>query len=158
MFRPIRRKTRAISDEAAKALLKEGRRATLAVNGDDGYPFALPVNYLYDETDDRIYFHGAKSGHKVDALKRSDKVCFTVWGNEHYKEGEWAPYVQSTVVFGRCHLVDDAEETHARVRELALKYYPTVEEVDKVMAKEIAGVQLYEIRIEHLTGKQIKEK
>ena len=158
MFRPIRRKTRAISDEAAKALLKEGRRATLAVNGDDGYPFALPVNYLYDETDDRIYFHGAKSGHKVDALKRSDKVCFTVWGNEHYKEGEWAPYVQSTVVFGRCHLVDDPEETCARVRELALKYYPTVEEVDKVMAKEIAGVQLYEIRIEHLTGKQIKEK
>ncbi len=158
MFRPLRRKSRAISDEEAKSLLAEGRRATLAVNGDDGYPLALPVNYLYDEQAGCIYFHGAKSGHKVDALKRSDKVCFTVWGNEHHKEGEWAPYVQSAVVFGRCHLVADAEQTRSRVRELALKYYPTVEEVDAVLEKEIAGVQLYEIKIEHLTGKQIKEK
>ncbi len=158
MFRSLRRKSRAISDEEAKALLAAGRRATLAVNGDDGYPFALPVNYLYDEQTGCIYFHGAKSGHKVDALKRSDKVCFTVWGNEHYKEGEWAPYVQSTVVFGRCRLIDDPELTRSRVRELALKYYPTAEEVDRVLEKEIAGVQLYEIEIEHLTGKQIKEK
>ena len=158
MFRPLRRKSRAITDEEAKALLANGRRATLAVNGDDGYPFALPVNYLYDEQAGCIYFHGAKSGHKVDALKRSDKVCFTVWGNEHHKEGEWAPYVQSTIVFGRCHLIDDPEVTRTRVRELALKYYPSAEEVDEVIAKEIAGVQLYEIQIEHLTGKQIKEK
>lgn len=158
MFRPLRRKSRAISDEEAKSLLAEGHRAVLAVNGDDGYPFALPVNYLYDEAAGRIYFHGAKSGHKVDALKRSDKVCFTVWGNEHHVEGEWAPYVQSTIAFGRCRLVDDPELTRARVRELALKYYPTVEEVDDTIAKEIAGVQLYEIEIEHLTGKQIKEK
>ena len=42
----------------------------LAVNGDDGYPFAIPVNYFYDQEQDKIYFHGAKSGHKVDALKK----------------------------------------------------------------------------------------
>lgn len=158
MFRPLRRKSRAISDDDARTLLANERRGVLAVNGDDGYPFALPVNYYFDAEANRIYFHGSKVGHKVDALKRSDKVCFTVFGNEHYKEGDWAPYVQSTVVYGRCHLIEDEDVARARVRELAIKYYPTVEEVDEEIAKGFAGVQLFEIQIEHLTGKQIQEK
>lgn len=158
MFRPMRRKTRAISDEAAKALLLNEKRGILAVNGDDGYPFALPVNYFYDMENGKIYFHGAKVGHKVDSLKKSDKVCFTVYGNSQYKEGEWAPYTQSTIVFGRCHLIDDAARTEAEVRRLAEKYYPDKSEIDGEMERSIRGVQLYEITIEHLTGKQVQEK
>lgn len=100
MFRPMRRTKRAISDEDAKRLLEQGRRAVLAVNGDDGYPFAFPINYRFDAAANKIFFHGAKAGQKVDALRRSDKVCLTVMGNEHYEQGEWAPYVQSAVVFG----------------------------------------------------------
>ncbi len=76
MFRPLRRKKNAISEEAAKELLLNEKRGILAVNGDDGYPFALPVNYFYDMENGKIYFHGAKVGHKVDSLKKSDKVCF----------------------------------------------------------------------------------
>ena len=102
MFRPMRRTNRAIPEEAAKQLLEQSRRGVLAVNGDDGYPFAFPVNYFYDRENAKIYFHGAKTGQKVDALKKSDKVCFTVYGNEHFEPGDWAPYMQSTVVFGRC--------------------------------------------------------
>lgn len=100
MFRPMRRTKRAIGDEDAKRLLEQGRRAVLAVNGDDGYPFAFPINYRFDADANKIFFHGAKAGQKVDALRRSDKVCLTVMGNEHYEQGEWAPYVQSAVVFG----------------------------------------------------------
>ena len=158
MFRPMRRKTKAISDEDAKALLLNEKRGILAVNGDDGYPFALPVNYFYDMENGRIYFHGAKAGHKVDSLKKSDKVCFTVYGNSQYKEGEWAPYTQSTVVFGRCHLIDDAARTEAEVRRLAEKYFPDKSEIDGEMERSIRGVQLYEITIEHLTGKQVQER
>ena len=158
MFRTMRRANREIPEEAAKYLLKQSRRGVLAVNGDEGYPFAIPVNYFYDQEQDKIYFHGAKSGHKVDALKKNDKVCFTVYGNERFEPGDWAPYVQSTVVFGRCRLVEDAAATEARVRELGMKYYPDREEVEKEIAKAIKGVQLYEITIEHLTGKQIQEK
>ena len=158
MFRPLRRQNRAIKEEEAKELLFQGKRGVLAVNGDDDYPFAFPVDYYYDRAEEKIYFHGAKAGHKVDSLKKSDKVCFTVYGNEHYKEGEWAPYVQSTVVFGRCHLIDDAKETEDRVRELARKYYPNEEEIEAEIARDIKAAQLYEICIEHLTGKQIKEK
>ena len=158
MFRPLRRKSRAISDEAARELLGNGRRAVLAVNGGDGYPFAFPINYFYDTDSDRIYFHGSKRGYKVDALKQCDKICLTVYGNEHYKDDDWAPYVQSTIAYGRCRLIDDPEITEARVRELAGKYYPNESEIEAEFAAGIRGVQLFEIEIEHLCGKQIQEK
>ena len=158
MFRPMRRSKQALSAQETKALLSAEKRGILAVNGDEGYPFAIPVNYYYDDAQGKIFIHGGKTGHKVDALKKDDKVCFTVYGNEHFEPGDWAPYVQSTVVFGRCRLVEDAAATEARVRELGLKYYPGREEVEKEIAKAIKGVQLYEITIEHLTGKQIQEK
>ena len=74
-------------------------------------------------------------------------------------EDDWAPYVMSTVVFGRCRLVDEAPAyIEDKVRQLALKYYPSAEEVEEEIAKSIKGVQLYEISIEHLCGKQIHEK
>ena len=159
MFRSLRRKARAISDEAAKELLAHERRGVLAVNGDDGYPFAIPVNYLYDEEAGKIYIHGAKAGHKVDALKKCDKVCFTVYGNEHAAPGEeWAPYVQSAVVFGRCALIDDYEQAAEKIGRMAAKYYPSAEMVDEEMSKSGKDMLLYEIIIEHLTGKQIQER
>lgn len=158
MFRPMRRMKRAISDEDARGLLAEGRRAVLAVNGDDGYPFAFPIDYRFDADANKIYFHGAKAGQKVDALRRSDKVCLTVMGNERFEDGEWAPYVQSVVVFGRCRLVDDTAKTEEELRRLALKYYPSAEEVERELEKYLSAVQLYEIEVEHLTGKQVQEK
>lgn len=158
MFRPMRRMKRAISDEDARSLLAKGRRATLAVNGDDGYPFAFPIDYRFDADANKIYFHGAKAGQKVDALRRSDKVCLTVMGNERFEDGEWAPYVQSVVVFGRCRLVDDTAKTEEELRRLALKYYPSAEEVERELEKYLSAVQLCEIEVEHLTGKQVQEK
>ena len=99
MFRPMRRKAKEISTEAAKRLLCNERRGVFAVNGDDGYPYAIPVNFYYDETNNKIYFHGAAAGHKVDALQVDDKVCFTVYGNETIKEeGTWAPYLQLSLI------------------------------------------------------------
>ena len=158
MFRPMRRSKQALSEKEAKALLSGEKRGILAVNGDDGYPFAFPINYFYDEVHGKLYFHGGKAGHKVDALQKSDKVCFTVYGNERFEEGDCAPYLQSVVVFGRCRLIADAAETEERVRVLALKYYPTKEEVEAEIAKDIHAVQLYEITVEHMSGKRVHEK
>ena len=157
MFRKMRRINREISLEDTKALLEKEKRGVLSVNGDDGYPFAFPINFLYVEEEGKIYFHGAKEGYKVDSLKKNDKVCFTVYGNEHFKEGEWAPYVQSAVVFGRCRLIDDRELTTFKIRLLAEKYFPNKDEIEAEMAS-VDRAQLYEITIEHMTGKQIKER
>ena len=86
MFRTIRKKKNEISIDTTKALLQSSRRGVLAVNGDDGYPYAIPINYVYDDDAQKIYFHGARVGHKVDALRACDKVCFMVYGNETIKE------------------------------------------------------------------------
>ena len=92
MFKPVRKKINEIDRAAAEALLQSNRRGILAMNGDNGYPYAIPINYFYDCDKKKIYFHGAKAGHKVDALKSSDKVCFTVYGDEHIDESEpWGP-------------------------------------------------------------------
>lgn len=158
MFRPIRRKKKEISIEAAKALLRNERRGVLAVNGDEGYPYAIPINFAYDEVANKIYFHGAPVGHKLEAIKACDKVCFTVYGNESIKEEAWAPFVQSTVVFGRCHLVEKYEEAMALVKQMALKYYPNEELVDEEIAVSGKAVQMFVIDIEHLSGKEVQEK
>ena len=158
MFRPVRRKNREISIEAAKDLLRTSRRGVLAVNGDNGYPYALPLNYLYDEDSNTIILHGARAGHKLDSIKACDKVCFTVYGNETIKEEAWAPYVQSTIVYGRCHLVDDQERAMEILRNLARKYYPSEDIIDEEIAKAGKAVQMFQIEIEHMTGKEIQEK
>ena len=158
MFRPVRRKNREISIEAAKDLLRTSRRGVLAVNGDNGYPYALPINYTYDEASNIIIFHGARAGHKLDSIKACDKVCFTVYGNETIKEEAWAPYVQSTIVYGRCHLVDDQERAMEILRDLARKYYPSEDIIDEGIAKAGKAVQMFQIEIEHISGKEIQEK
>lgn len=99
MFRSIRKKKNEIGIEESKKLLHDARRGILAVNGDNHYPYAIPVNYFYDEENQKIYFHGSRVGHKVDALKICDKVCFTVFGNETVKEESWG-----TVSAERCHI------------------------------------------------------
>lgn len=158
MFREMRRKKKEITATAAKHLLTIERRGVLAVNGDEGYPYAIPVNYLYCEDEGKIYFHGARAGHKVDAIKRSDKICFTVFGNESVKDEAWAPYVQSAVVFGRCKLIADQEEAISLVRKLATKYYPDARLVEEEVVASGRAVQMFEITIEHISGKEIQEK
>ena len=158
MFREIRRKNREISIDSAKQLLQSSRRGVLAVNGDDGYPYAIPINYLYDDEAQRIYFHGAKIGHKVDALRASDKVCFTVYGNETIRTDAWAPFMQSVVVFGRCHLIEAGPEATRRIKQLAMKYYPSEQLVDEEIAQSGKAVQVFEIEIEHMSGKEVQER
>ena len=159
MFKPVRKKINEIDHSAAESLLQSNRRGVLAMNGDNGYPYAIPINYFYDCHKKKIYFHGAKAGHKVDALKTSDKVCFTVYGNERIDESEsWAPYVQSVVVFGRCRLLEAGSESIDRLKEFAMKYYSDETLADEQIARNGRATQMFEITIEHMSGKQVQEK
>ncbi len=158
MFRKMRRVKNEISQEAAKELLRKNKRGALSVNGDDGYPYAVPIDFYYDEEENRIYFHSARKGHKIDSIKASDKVCFTTWDDGYLLEGDWAYYVSSCVVFGRASLVTDTDIALDKIRKFALKYYPTAEEVDEEIRKSFAAVQMVRIDIEHISGKKIHEK
>lgn len=158
MFRPVRKKINEIKIEEAKKLLHQSRRGVLAVNGDNNYPYAIPVNYLYDEENQKIYFHGSRAGHKVDAIKNCDKVCFTVIGNETIKKETWAPFLQSAVIFGRCHLIQDQSIAMALLKKFAMKFYPSESMVDEEIAVFKKATQMYEIEIEHLSGKEVQER
>ena len=158
MFRPMRRKNREIPREQAQAVLKTARWGVLALNGDGGYPYAIPINFLYDPEAEKIYFHGAKAGHKADALRKSDQVCFTVCGEEIVRKEAWAPFVQSAVAFGRCHLLENTPENMALLKQMAMKYYPEESIANEEIAKSGKAVQLFVIEIEHLTGKEVQEK
>ena len=156
MFRQIRKKKNEISIDEAKKLLAEARRGILAVNGDEGYPYAIPVNYYYDDAEQKIFFHGSRVGHKVDSIKKCDKVCFTVCDPEMVKEESWAPFVRSVVIFGRCRLIEDREAV--LVKRLAMKFFPDEETADEEIARSGKAVQMYEIDIEHISGKEVQER
>ena len=94
----------------------------------------------------------------MDCLKVCDKVCFTVYGNERIQEESWAPFLQSTVVFGRCHLVENQEDTMTLIKKFAMKYYPDEKLVDEEVASSGRAVQMFEIEIEHLSGKEVQER
>lgn len=158
MFRKIRKSKSELSIDAAKHLLATERRGVLAVNGDDGYPYAVPINYLYCEDDDKIYFHGSRVGYKAESIKTCDKVCFTVYGNEKIKDEVWAPYMQSVVVFGKCQMIGSQDLNTELVRQFAEKYYPNESSIDKEVSKSGRAVQMYEISIEYISGKEIQEK
>lgn len=159
MFREMRRFKQQVSDDECKKILTEENRGTFSVIGDNGYPYTIPINFYYDETDHKIYFHGAKEGHKVDAINQCNKVCFTTWNQGFKKEGHWEWNVTSVVVFGRVALVTDPTVIEDRLRKLAIKYYPTEVEVEEEMSSSSADrVQLYAIEIEHMTGKLVNEK
>ena len=164
MFREIRKKRNKIEDSAAEELLQNSRRGVLAVNGDDGYPYAIPLNYFYDRENRKIYFHGARAGHKVDALRACDKVCFTVYGNETIREEETAGLLflgagDENLQIIRCHLMENSsEKAMEMLKRFAMKYYPNEQLADEEIAQAGRAVQMFEIEIEHMSGKEVQEK
>ncbi len=159
MFRDIRKKKKIRSARKRRSAPAERPAGgILAVNGREGYPYAIPINYYYDREAQKIYFHGARAGHKVEAIRACDKVCFTVYGGETIREEAWAPYLRSVVVFGRCRLLEQSPETMALLKRFAMKYYPEEQLADEEIRQDGAAAQLFEIEIHHLSGKEVQEK
>lgn len=157
VFRPMRRFKQALEKAECEMLLRTEKRGTLAVIGDGGYPYAVPINFLYDAAENRIWFHSAGSGHKFDALKRCDKVCFTVH-DAGEQRGDWSYYVKSVIVFGRARPVTDPVVKYEKAKAFGMKYYPSEEELEGELSRDIDRVQIMEIVIEHMSGKLVHER
>ncbi len=153
----MRRFRQALSEEECISLLKNEKRGTLAVIGDGGYPYALPINFLYDEAENRIYFHCSREGHKADAMSNCDKVCFTAHDTGEQR-GDWSYYVKSVIVFGRAKQVEDYAVKYEKARAFGMKYYPSMDELDAELARDLDRVRIMEITIEHMSGKLVHEK
>lgn len=108
MFREMRRKRQLLPTEESVSILEKMTSGTLALHGDDGYPYAVPVSYVY--ADGKIYFHTAVKGHKVDAIQTNGKVSFCVVEQDDVKPAEFTTYFRSVIAFGKARILEDGNE------------------------------------------------
>lgn len=157
MFRKMRRSRQEMAKEESVDILEKGFSGVLAVLGDEGYPYTVPVNYVY--SDGVIYFHCAAEGHKLDAIRKEPKVSFCVIGEEINVPTEFTAYYRSVVIFGKASVVTDDDERRRAVEKLAAKYSPNenAERVKQVIDKEWRVLTAVRIDIEYMTGKQAIE-
>ena len=157
MFRDMRRKDQVLSREECLAVLERGTSGVLAVHGDDGYPYAVPLSYAYE--DGKLWFHCARQGHKLDAILRDPKVSFCVVDRDQVVPLEYTTYFRSVVLFGKARVLEDPTEIHAALEKLALRYAPEDSEAHReaILEKELPAVVMVEITVEHLSGKEAIE-
>lgn len=156
MFREMRRKKQQLLAEEAVAILKNGSFGVLGVTGDDGYPYTVPVSYAYK--DGSIFIHCAKEGHKIDGIKRNDKVSFCVVGKDEVVPEEFTTRYRSVIAFGRAGMITDDNRKRFALESLIEKYSPgLIKEGKSEIQKDWNKVCLIEIKIEHLTGKASRE-
>ena len=157
MFRELRRKKQALSQEECTAVLNRGTSGVLALAGDGDYPYAVPISYVYDG--EKLYFHCAKSGHKLDAICRNPKASFCVIDQDQIVSEEYTTYFRSVIVFGKIRILEEDGEKRAAIEKLALKYAPddTMENRQEAIEKEWKPLCTLEMIPEHISGKEAIE-
>lgn len=155
-FREMRRKRQLLSPEETEAILRRGTAGVLAVSGDGGYPYAVPLSYVYAKG--RIFFHCAKTGHKLDAIRRCEKVSFCVVDRDEVKPEEYTTYFRSAIVFGKARILEDDAEKRAAIELLAEKYCPADPEGRRrEIEREYRQLCMVEITMDRMTGKEAIE-
>lgn len=156
MFREMRRKGQQLGEEETRGILERGSHGVLALAGDDGYPYALPISYVYDRG--KLYFHGAKEGHKRDAMARCPKASFCVVERDEVVPEEYTTYFRSVIMFGRIRVLEGEEKREA-IEKLAKKYAPgdSGENRERAIAADWEPLAMFVLEAEHVTGKEAIE-
>lgn len=157
MFRELIRKNQQLSVDDCVRVLNMQTRGVLSVQGEDGYPYGMPMNHFYNADDGCIYFHCGKVGHRLDALRRCDKVSFCVYDQGTAEPGQWALKVKSVIVFGRMELVDDMEQIIDITARLSRKFTQDEAYIQKEIAQYASGTLLLRLKPEHMCGKLVTE-
>ena len=159
-FRPMRRFKQQLPDEEALAVLRAAKRGVLSVAGDGGRPYGIPLNPYWDDETGCLYFHGAREGHKIDALRRDPRACFTVM-DEGVHDGSrppaWALTFRSVVVFGRVEFVENRDEVLEICRRLARRFNPDNADIEDEIRRAGPHVLVFALVPEHITGKRVHE-
>ena len=147
----MRRFRQQLPIEETKEILYNGRECVIAVSGDDDYPYAVPINYVYDG--EHIYLHSAKEGHKIDALRRNPKMSLCVVAQGDIVPEEFTTYFRSAIVFGRARIIEDDNEKVKALWKLSRKYCIGLDATEEI-AKFLKAVAIIEITIDSITGKE----
>ena len=152
----MRRFRQQLSEEACVKVLQTEKRGVLAVLGDDGYPYTVPLDFVYQ--DGTIFFHFAREGHKIDAVRGCDKASFCVIDQGERKEGDWALWFSSVVCFGRIRVMEDHEAVLAWSRDLSARFGVSPAETEEDIRRNGPRVAGLELTVEHMTGNRVHEK
>ena len=152
----MRRKHQQLSEAESISILQKATAGTLALLGDNGYPYAVPISYVY--ADGKLYFHSAINGHKVDAIRSCDKASFCVIDKDDVQPAKYTTFFRSVIAFGRIHVIEDEQEKLETARLLGDRYNPNNEEaLQKELEKGLSRMVMIRFDIEHLTGKEAIE-
>ena len=155
-FREMRRKRQQLTESESISILEKATSGTLALLGDGGYPYAVPISFVYH--DGKLYFHSALSGHKVDAICHCDKASFCVIDQDEVHGEQYTTYFRSVIAFGRIHIIEDEKERLAAARLLGNRYNPNQDDaLQKEIDKGLHRMLVLCLEIEHLTGKKAIE-
>lgn len=152
MFREMRRSKQLLSMEDTIAVMNRCTSGVLACLGDEEYPYAVPLSYVYHNG--KIYFHSAKTGHKIDAVGKNPKVSFAVIDEDTIVSKEYTTYFRSVIAFGKARIAEGGEWLEA-FKALVEKY--SGDQPEEAKAKEIAECKqayIFAIDVEHITGKE----
>ena len=157
MFRNITRFKQALSENECLELLKNEKRGILSVLGDDDYPYGLPINHFYNEKDGKIYFHGGKKGHKIDAINKHNKASFCIYDEGFKKDNEWSLNIKSVIVFGRIEFIEDKDKIAEISRLLSYKFIDDDDYINSEIERLLDNTVMFALNIEHITGKLVNE-
>ena len=157
MFREMRRKKQVLSQEECNAILSRGSSGVLALSGDNDYPYAVPISYVYDG--EKLYFHCAKSGHKLDAIRRNPKASFCVIDKDEIIPEKYTTFFKSVIVFGTIQIMEDDSQIRTAIEKLAVKYAPDDTESGRQaeIEKDWPALCMLEMTPAHISGKRAKE-
>ncbi len=155
MFREMRRKKQALPEAEAVEILSSATSGVLAVSGDDGYPYAVPLSHIYQ--DGKLYFHCALAGHKLDAIRTNPKVSYCVVAQDEVVPEAFATHYRSAIAFGTVRILTLDQERLAALEALVARFSPDhIEAGRREIEKDWEAVCVLELSIAHLTGKQAK--
>ena len=157
MFRELIRKNKKLTIEECVRVLKTEKRGVLSVIGDNDYPYGMPMNHWYNEDDGKIYFHCGKIGHRLEALKKDNKVSFCTYDEGYRNPGQWPLNVKSVIVFGRIEIVDELNKIIDITTKLSYKFIQDDEYIKAEIEKHAHRTLLLVLTPEHICGKLEEE-
>ena len=157
MFREMIRKNKQLQHEECVEILRKEKRGVLSVLGDDDYPYGMPMNHFYNEEDGNVYFHCGNIGHRLEALKKHDKVSFCLFDEGYHKEGDWALTIRSVILFGRIEIIDDKDAIADITTKLSHKFTNDDEYIQKEIRVSGPRTLLLKLKVEHMCGKLVHE-
>lgn len=149
----VRRQDRLMEEDRALDLLRTAEYGTLSMIDEEGRPYGIPVNYVWDGKAS-IYIHCAPEGRKLRAISAHPEVSFSIVGRVNLLPSKFTTEYESLVLRGTAHLgLPEEERMHALVLLLE-KLSPDDMEIGKKYAeKSFFRTEIIRIDISLFSGK-----